>query len=76
MELKAERYIAKIAWNYIPEDRKDDFVMAWPCAQINWSGSSPSPRTYHLLPHSTMAEDVEGLGIEGENSSPEPDSDL
>jgi hypothetical protein len=43
-DLKRERYINKIAWSYIPEEQRDDYMHDWPNGQMIWSGrSSPSP---------------------------------
>jgi hypothetical protein len=46
-ELKGERKIVDVAWNFIPRDKHDDYVHEWPQAQVEWSPSSPAPRRYH-----------------------------
>ena len=43
-DLKRERHINNIAWTYIPEAQRDEYILDWPCGQMVWSGpSSPSP---------------------------------
>jgi hypothetical protein len=35
-ELRWERWINELAWDFIPEARWSDYMEEWPCAQLDW----------------------------------------
>src|ERR1700722_16012123 len=54
-QLKRERYLHQLAVAYIPKDRKDDYMLEWPCGQIEWTGSS-SPVSAYFRVHTLQSQ--------------------
>jgi hypothetical protein len=40
-ELKVEQEINNIAWRFIPEEKRSDYVLEWPNRQHDWAESPP-----------------------------------
>lgn len=57
-DLKRETYLKKLAVQFIPEDQLDEYMLAWPCAQMH----SSSPVSFSKLYLQINKHVVELLG--------------